>query len=114
MLPSTLSQIWTGHGTKGTEAGMKLQLTFEYLRGQLSDVDCTAVAVADHRVYTLPSIPARSLHLFDLGYFRLTVFQQIANSQAYFLSRLKSNSGIYWSPLGHCHLELPDALPIPR
>jgi len=107
MLPAALAQMWPGHGTKGTEAGMKLQLTFEYLRGQVSHVDCSAAAVTD-RVYALPSIPARSLHLFDLGYFRLTVFQQIANAQAFFLSRLKSNSVIYWDALGHCRLELDD------
>lgn len=90
-LPSALQNTWAGCGGPGAKAGLKMHLTFEYLRGQISAIDLTDSKRSD-RLYAPPQVPVGSLHLFDLGYFKLETFERLEQQQAFFISRLRSGS----------------------
>jgi hypothetical protein len=87
-------ETWTDHGGK---AALKIQTRF--------DLGCGAVRVrleqgrdSDHRTpLQTEEIEAGSLHLRDLGYFDLDVFQEMARKKAYFISRVQDNTALFTS-----------------
>jgi len=97
VLPDVLQTRFAGKGGRGgAVAAVKLQLSFEYLSGSLNTVQLEAGREPDqncrlHLAYAEPN----SLHLFDLGYFKQEVFEQLADAQAYFVSRLQLQTGLY-------------------
>jgi hypothetical protein len=90
-LPDALKDRWRGAGGCGSGAGLKMQLSFEYLRGNLGAVALQDGIRSDRR-YAPPEVPTGSLHLFDLGYFKLETFERIGQAGAFFISRLRSGS----------------------
>ena len=97
VLPDALQSRYAGKGRRGGAiAAAKLQLSFDYLSGSLNTVQLEAGREPDqncrlHLAYTEPN----SLHLFDLGYFKQEVFEQLAQAQAYFVSRLLLQTALY-------------------
>ena len=94
-LPAALHSEFPGCGGDGPDAALKIQLTFEFLHGTF-----TAFALQSGRspdqVYTddLQPVHAGALYLTDLGYFALARFQTLAAHQAYFLSRLDTQTAL--------------------
>jgi len=99
-LPGALASLWQGSGggatAEGQSAALKLQVRLDWKRGQLSGPFLQAGRASDR---TSPlqhaPLPAGSLRLADLGYFALDVLAQIAQQQAYWLSRLMAGTHLY-------------------
>lgn len=96
-LPDELQSLFQGHGGKGSVAGAKLQLSYEYLSGELSAVELVDGRQPDQkcRLHCQLAAPG-SLHLFDLGYYDQNVFAALDRQGAYFVSRLHPTAALYW------------------
>jgi len=95
-LPESLHPEFPGCGGSGSDAAVKLQLTFELLCGVIDTVDVQAGRSADQGYAGhVQAIRAGALYLSDLGYFVLRHFQQIDEGQAYFLSRFDLQTAIF-------------------
>lgn len=78
-------------------AALKVQLSFDYLSGSLNALEWTAGCQPDQNcLLHLQQAEVGSLHLFDLGYFDQQVFAQLSNRSAYFVSRLQTQTALYW------------------
>lgn len=87
-LPANLKAMYKGHGGSGSEAALKIQVLFDYLRGQINQVTITDSVKNDQSFDGhLSQIEKGSLHLQDLGYFKLKAFTEIQNKDAYYISR---------------------------
>ena len=101
-LPASMEDIYRGYATSypnqklSTKAGMKLQVVYDYLNQNISNVDIKEGARSDqgYRDY-LESIEEGELHIADLGYFVPSSFRSIMSKKAYFISRYKSDTNIY-------------------
>ena len=87
-LPDEMQAKYAGCGGDGPKASLKLQVMFDFLRGNFHQVAVQAGRSADqaYRDYLLQLAPG-SLTIVDLGYFCLDAFQTIIARQAYFLCR---------------------------
>jgi len=94
-LPAALHSEFPGCGGDGPDAALKIQLTFEFLHGTFTALTLQSGRSPD-QVYTddLHPIQAGALYLTDLGYFALARFQTLAAHQAYFLSRLDTQTAL--------------------
>ena len=95
-LPSTLKELFKGCGGSGSESGLKLQVLFDYLKGQVKEVTITEgckndLSFDDH----LNHIEENGLYLQDLGYFKLDTFAAIQAKNAYFISRYLNQTKIF-------------------
>ena len=89
-LPESLKAQFPGAGGSGSKAGAKIQLVWDYKSHTFDHFALVPWNVPDNKYVDTVVELARphSLFVFDLGYFKLTAFAQIAAAQAYFLSRL--------------------------
>jgi Transposase DDE domain len=95
-LPSELKGIYKGLGGLASEAGMKLQVLFDYLKGEVNDITITPASQNDQGFEKhLEKIQEGALFLQDLGYFKLQSFKRIAEKNAYFVSRHFYTTNIY-------------------
>jgi hypothetical protein len=95
-LPSTLKDIFKGTGGTASEAGLKIQVLYEYLQGQINQVALTEGCRNDQSFDDhLNQIQSNSLHLQDLGYFKLSSFRAIHNKGAYFISRYLHPTAVF-------------------
>jgi hypothetical protein len=106
-LPEALQALFAGTGRRGGAAAAKLQLSFDYLTGALNALEVVAGRTPDQRC-TLHCTQGQpnSLHLFDLGYFDQRVFHDLAHAQAYFISRLQTQTALYAGADDHLPLDL--------
>jgi hypothetical protein len=87
-LPSNLKDIYKGTGGKASEAGLKIQVLFDYVQGQINEATITAGCKSDQGFNDhLNKIEKGALYLQDLGYFKFKSFEAIKNKNAYFISR---------------------------
>ncbi len=96
-LPGTQALItaFPATGGNGPKAGMKLQVWFEWLRGNLEALWQTDGRVPDQRATQhLAHLVPGGLVLADLGYFVLTSLTAIAAAGAYFISRFETGTGV--------------------
>jgi hypothetical protein len=100
-LPEALRDEFAGCGGSGSEAAVKLQLTFELLYGAMAAVEFEAGRSPD-QVYAghLRRIQPGALYLSDLGYFVVTRLQTIDQQRAYFLSRLDLQTAVFDAQTG--------------
>lgn len=95
-LPESLQDVYAGYGVKGGEAALKVQLSFDYLTGDLNAVELVAGREPDQNCTLHTTCAgANSLQLFDLGYFKQGVFANLAQAGAYFISRLQTQTALY-------------------
>jgi hypothetical protein len=89
-LPESLQVQFPGAGGSGRKAGAKIQLVWDYKSHTFDHLALIPWNVPDNKYVDTVVELARphSLFLFDLGYFKLAAFAQIARAHAYFLSRL--------------------------
>lgn len=84
-----LRSVLPGSGGAASAANCKLQVVYDYKRGELQFLDVTAGTVPDNR-YTdqLPDMLQKGdLLLVDQGYFKLSVLAEIIARGAFFLTR---------------------------
>ena len=90
---SSMVSLWDGlhNHFRGTfvTAALKLNLGMNLVSGAVKWFQVTEGAAHDSGQF--PCIAAGSLYIFDLGYWSVARAVDISNSQAYFLSRVKSN-----------------------
>jgi hypothetical protein len=91
-LPSGFEQCWQGNGAG--QSTLKVQTLLDYQHGQLE------LKLASGRQHDSPlqtvDLPAGSLRLADVGYFKVEVFEQLNQQGVWWLSRLPARAGI-WS-----------------
>jgi len=106
-----LKDVLPGSGGGASEASCKMQVCYEYKRGELSFFELTSGITPDG-AYTahLPGHMQRGdLILFDLGYFCLKTFFEISAMGAYFISRLSLGIKLF-DPISCLPLDLHDIL----
>ena len=87
-LPDRLAEQYPAPGGDGPPAGLKWQVLWEILAGNLRAVLGQAATQSDHRYRDyLPLLEVGSLILFDLGYVALEVLRQLVLAQVYFICR---------------------------
>jgi hypothetical protein len=110
-LPDTMSGLFPGTGGSGPAASAKIQLSYEYLRGELSALRLTAGIEPDQNCELhLEQAHPGSLHLFDLGYFKQQVFAELDHKGSYFISRFAHQTALYTDEAEPIRLELLDYL----
>jgi len=112
-LPDSLQEQFPGAGGSGSKAGAKSQLVWEYKSHTFEHFALIPWKVPDNKYVDTVVELARpySLFLFDLGYFKLAAFAQLAATQAYFLSRLNHQTTLLEVSKGRVHpLELARGL----
>lgn len=107
-LPDGLETWHQGLGGKGPVSGAKLQLSYEYLSGELSALEIVDGRSPDHKCqFHYQLAEPGSLHLFDLGYFNQELFTTLDQTGAYFVSRLHTLAGLYWHKSDSKCFDLP-------
>lgn len=101
-LPNCFSNKYTGCGGVSSEAGLKIDLTFNIQNGS-SEISIRSGGTNDHG-QTNTDIKGGSLWLRDLGYLKLTVLKYINSCYAYYISRLKTTILIYDGPQKEANL----------
>ena len=87
-LPTRLAGQYPAPGGDGPKAGIKWQVLWEILTGNLCAVLGQPAKQSDHHYQDyLPLLQAGSLILFDLGYVALEVLRQLIHMQVYFICR---------------------------
>ena len=90
-LPSELKDHYKGYGGASSAAGIKLQTTLEYMRGQLRAMTVTSATQNDQSFRGhLEAIEKNGLYLQDQGYFKVSSFAKFQQEGAYFISRYLS------------------------
>ena len=98
-LPSCLHTIW--QGPKKEQAILKLQAVLDYQHGLF---DLTLASGRDHDCpLQTVALPAGSLRLADVGYFKVKVFEQLNRQKVWWVSRLPARVGI-WQDTHVMHL----------
>jgi len=94
-LPENMAEEYPGCGRVGAKAALKIQLVFDFLHGNLKQVEIETGLDSDqgYRDY-LKVVEGGSLTIVDLGYFCLDAFWAIADKSAYFLSRYFYPTGL--------------------
>jgi hypothetical protein len=87
-LPDDMEAEYPGCGGKGALSSLKIQLVFDFLSGNMKQIEMHAGNQPDQAYRGhLQTIEAGSLTIADLGYFCLDTFLAISKKLAYFLSR---------------------------
>jgi hypothetical protein len=94
-LPESLKKVFKGYGGAASDAGLKIQLLFNYVQGQIGDVVLTDGCRSDQGFSGQLDITRDALYLQDLGYFKVKLFKKIQDQGAYFISRYLYPTGIY-------------------
>ena len=95
-LPDALKDEFPGCGGDGPDAAVKIQLTFEFLRGVIAGI-CFQAGRSPDQSYRgeLQAITPGALYLSDLGYFVLSRFRTLDEHHAYFLSRFDTQTALF-------------------
>ena len=96
-LPPALTDLFPGRGGGASIAGAKLQLVWEYLSHSFAHLARVAGTLPDNKyIDTVVRLAQQgALFRFDLGYFKVPALAQIAEAEAYFLTRLTQQTALY-------------------
>lgn len=95
-LPAGLAAAYPGTGGDGPQAGIKWQVLWEILAGNLRAVFAHAAKQSDQCAATaLPALEAGSLLLCDLGYVALRLLADLIAHDVYFICRWNSRFAAY-------------------
>lgn len=90
-LPSVFEGVWQGN--QAGQASLKIQTVLDYQAG------CLDVRLAQGRQHDCPlqstDLPAGSLRLADVGYFKVKVFETLNERGVFWLTRLPARVGIW-------------------
>lgn len=94
-VPPILRKTFHAKHTNG-EGRMKLQVGYDYLNAQLQSLTVYESTVPDQKdTQLLAQAHANVLLVFDLGYFDQTLFANMSQQGAYFVTRYQSQTGLY-------------------
>jgi hypothetical protein len=95
-LPPSLKALFPGSGGSAAAAGAKIQLVWEYLSHSFAHLALVAGTTPDNKyIDTVVQLAQHgALFLFDLGYFKTKALAQIAEAEAYFLTRLNHQTAL--------------------
>lgn len=95
--PERLKDHYEGNSGNGTGAIVKIQLEYNLLSGQFGG--CKIVDSGESDFAYLPNlennIGKNDLKLKDLGYFKVRHLENIDKAEAFYISRVKTTTGIY-------------------
>jgi len=95
-LPPSMQETFAGFASPGSEAAVKFQLSYEYLRGNLAALEMETGRTTDQRcTLAVRLAQVGSLHLEDLGYFDQDDLATIDQAGAFFVTRLKYGTHLY-------------------
>jgi hypothetical protein len=96
-LHEKLAEHFKGSGGSGSASALKIDLIYDYTHAVIHDLHITEATAADQgrAAAIVPFLCQDDLVLRDLGYFSLAVLRQIAERQAYFLSRLPKGGHVF-------------------
>lgn len=96
-IPDEFADKYIGAGGCSHTAGIKCQVEFDLLSGEFLNVDVGEGRSGDSKYgeYILDTIESGDLILRDLGYFKIENFNVINEKNAYYISRLKTNTTVY-------------------
>jgi hypothetical protein len=98
VLPEELRDLWRGCGSASEQgqAALKITLRLDLVTGLLSGLSLHDGRRHDSAAaHSLTSLPKQALYLADLGFFSLHRLQQIAEQEAFFLSRIRAGTKLY-------------------
>lgn len=90
-LPALFETRWRGN--KAGQSSLKIQTLFDYQRGHLG-MSFAAGRQHDCPLQTL-ALPAGSLRLADVGYFKVNIFEQLNARKVFWISRVPARVGIW-------------------
>ena len=93
-LPASMADEFPGCGGDGPEASVKVQLLVELRQGRLA-ITLEAGRSPDQTYVPTPHCLPGSLRISDLGYFNVEGFAQIDQDEAFFLSRLNTQTALF-------------------
>lgn len=101
-LPHSLKDLFPGSGGGASAAGAKIQLVWEYLSHSFAHLALVAGTTPDNKyINTVVKLSQRgALFLFDLGYFKINALAQIAETEAYFLTRHNHQAALFEARAG--------------
>lgn len=101
-LPATLKDCFPGNGGGASVAGAKIQLVWEYLSHSFAHLALMAGTTPDNKyIDTVVQLAQRgALFLFDLGYFKMKALAQLAEAEAYFLTRHQHQAALFEAVAG--------------
>jgi hypothetical protein len=106
-LPAHMAKCFPGSGGHASPAAVKLQVQYDYLRGTFHQIEVGAATNPDQNCRLQLGDPQTgSLHLFDLGYFKQQVLQQIADQANFFLTRLDARTALFTEEMQPVRLHL--------
>lgn len=97
-LPPDLAAVWRGCGGSNGQspAALKTQVRFDVLTGTLSVLEVDHGRTHDRRSAAQERpVPVGALRLSDLGYFSLRSLSTCAAQEAFFLTRMLSNTAVF-------------------
>ena len=96
-VPDRFATNYPGAGGCSHKAGVKIQLEYDLLSGEFSDVKIEPGKRSDQAYGATRTgmIQENGLYIRDLGYFRLQDFKSIQDKRGYYLSRLKLPTKLY-------------------
>jgi hypothetical protein len=96
-LPVALAKTWPGvGGSRGSTAALKLQVELNFTTGRLNGPVLQSGRTQDQRSpYQQRKLPVGSLHVADLGYFRLAKLAEDDQSGVFWSTRLKAGTALY-------------------
>jgi hypothetical protein len=93
-LPVSLATDWRASGNQRSQgAGLKVQTVFNYQNGQLQ-LRLVEAVVHDCPLQTV-DLPAGSLRLADLGYFKVNALAALSERSVWWLTRLPASIGVW-------------------
>ncbi|MED0958301.1 transposase, partial [Bacillus paramycoides] len=96
-VPDRFAATYPGAGGCSHTAGVKIQLEYDLLSGEFSDVKIEPGKRSDqaYGATRMDMTQKNELYIRDLGYFHLQDFKSIQDKEGYYLSRLKLPTKIY-------------------
>lgn len=92
-LPKGLREVFAGNQKEN--AAVKWHLCIDYLHGNLQAMEWVDGRAPDQNCLLLTHVHAKSLYLFDLGYFKQETLAHIDAEKGFFISRLQSQTALY-------------------
>lgn len=101
-LSAVLAEAFPGYGGAGRQAMAQIQFEYELLSQKITRLSLGNALDADvsEGLRWIDTVPQKALLIKDLGYFNLSVYQQLQRRQLYFISRLQPQVNIYIEQAG--------------
>lgn len=100
-LPTELAELFKGSGGAASTAGIKIQFYYDLKTGRFNyEIQEGVNQDSKYSNNFVDALNKNDLIIKDLGYFNMEVFVDIANRDAYYLSRWKTSVNLYINEKG--------------